>query len=702
MAASSLRNSTWRALALAARRSRTRIASTLSLCAPYLPGHQSWRIAAVATATAIALLVIACAVSYVSAVLFLLLHHVDSRQAELDSIVRYWDLYKGNARLRKEMVGSMLLSALAFGVALPAATIAAFRRSRPLHGAARFATSAEIARAGLLRKASGRPSILVGRHRGRFLSLPGQLSVMLSAPTRSGKGVGVVIPNLLNWPDSVVVLDVKGENYDITAGYRAEHRQAVFAFSPFDEEARSHRWNPLSAVRPSPLHRVGDLLTIGQVFFPTDGSGTSSEAFFNDQARNLFLGLGLYLLETPALPRTVGEMLRQSSGMGRTLKGHFDAVIAERAGTDPALSNECIDALQRLLATSENTLTSIVATFNAPLTIFADTVVDAATSADDFRLQDVRKQRMSIYVRIPPNRLAQARPLLNLFFSQLVSLNTVSLPQRNAALSIQCLLVLDEFAALGRVPVIASATAFLAGYNLRLLTVVQAMSQLDAVYGEKEARTFATNHGLQILFAPREQRDAEEYSAMLGHFSMRATSRGRSRSFGVHGHNTLSTNESEQRRALLLAQEFKEIGAERLVVIAENCKPILGDKIRYHREQIFRERLRAAPEVPALAMDLHLARIQERLRDAPDELAAGEKFDVARMAAHQRAALPEMNDLSPDEADRWLEPFFKATAVKPEPPACGAIEPATDLTASESSQPTSEAAAALDSSVNSP
>ena len=188
---------------------------------------------------------------------------------------------------------------------------------------------AEVDRAGLT-GGDGQPGILIGRHRGRFLSLPGQLSVMLSAPTRSGKGVGVVIPNLLNWPDSVVVLDIKGENFDVTAGYRAAHGQAVYAFSPFDEGARSHRWNPLTAVRSSPLHRVGDLLTIGQVFFPNDGGGTSSEAFFNDQARNLFLGIGLYLLETPALPRTIGEMLRQSSGKGRSLKDHLSGLITQR------------------------------------------------------------------------------------------------------------------------------------------------------------------------------------------------------------------------------------------------------------------------------------------------------------------------------------------------------------------------------------
>ena len=326
------------------------------------------------------------------------------------------------------------------------------------------------------------------------------------------------------------------------------------------------------------------------------------------------MGWGLLLLETPALPRTIGELLRQSSGKGRSLKDHLTALIKQRQDEGNPYSDECVDALQRLLSNSENTLTSIVATLNAPLMIFADAVVDAATSADDFRLEDVRRRRMSIYVRIPPNRLANARPLLNLFFSQLVSLNTQHLPGQDPTLKVQCLLVNDEFAAMGRVGVISSAAAFLAGYNLRLLTVVQAMSQLDAVYGDKEARTFATNHGLQILYAPREQRDADEYSAMLGQFTERATSRSRSRSFSQHGHSSVSRNESEQRRALLLPQEFKELGSERLVVIFENCKPILGEKIRYHRDKVFTSRLLPAPEVPQMDMDLHLARVQQRWR----------------------------------------------------------------------------------------
>jgi type IV secretion system protein VirD4 len=223
---------------------------------------------------------------------------------------------------------------------------------------------------------------------------------------------------------------------------------------------------------------------------------------------------------------------------------------------------------------------------------------------------------------------------------------------------VQCLLVNDEFAAMGRVGIISSAAAFLAGYNLRLLTVVQAMSQLDAVYGEKEARTFATNHGLQILYAPREQRDADEYSAMLGHFTERATSRGRSRSFSGHGHTTVSRNESEQRRALLLPQEFKELGSERLVIVMENCRPILGEKIRYHREKVFKARLLPPPTVPAIDMDLHFAKVQRRWAWAPDEIAPDQGLRLEQLALDM-PDLPDFASAKTDvDAGAMVDQFF--------------------------------------------
>jgi len=618
--------------------------------------------------------VLACAATYLSAALFLLFNKANPAQARLTSIFQYWQLYADDPPLRRKLWAAIGVSAGGLLVILPVALVAASQGRRALHGSARFATAAEVRLAGL--NDTGRPGILVGRHRGKFLSLQGQLSVMLSAPTRSGKGVGVVIPNLLNWPDSVVVLDIKGENYQVTAGYRRACGQPVYAFSPFNDDARSHRWNPLTNVRASRLHRVGDLLSIGQVFFPNDGSGSSSEAFFNDQARNLFLGLGLLLLESPDLPRSVGEMLRQASGKGRPLREHLAGVIAQRHDQKRPLSDDCIDALQRLLSNSDNTMSSIVATLVAPLTIFADAIVDAATSGDDFALEDLRRKRISVYVRIPPHRLASARPLLSLFFSQLVSLNTQHLPEQDPTLRYQCLLVNDEFTAMGRVSVITSSAAFLAGYNLRLLTVVQAMSQLDALYGEKEARTFATNHGLQILFAPREQRDANEYSAMLGNFTEQATSRGRSRSISGQGHTTISRNDSEQRRALLLPQEFKELGSERLVVIMEDCKPILGEKIRYHRDEAFKKRLLPAPEVPRMDMDRHLAQVQQRRRHADAGLAPGKALDIDARAC-DRSKLPDNLDLPPKQLAAPLIEFFGP----PSPDALaagGTLDPTVD------------------------
>ena len=274
------------------------------------------------------------------------------------------------------------------------------------------------------------------------------------------------------------------------------------------------------------------------------------------------------------------------------------------------------------------------------------------------------------------DRLANARPLLNLFFSQLVSLNTQQLPEQDPTLLFQCLLVNDEFTAIGRVGVIAHSAAFLAGYNLRLLTVVQAMSQLDAVYGDKEARTFATNHGLQILLAPREQRDADEYSAMLGNLTERATSRGRSRSFSAHSHSSVSSNESDQRRALLLPQEFKELGSDRLVVILENCKPLLAEKIRYYQEASFKARLLQPPPVARLKMELHMARIQQRWRFSEEELEPGESLDID-VFAYYFTQLSNPLEGTPEQIAARISKFFEDHETSG-PSSGGAIEPVPD------------------------
>jgi type IV secretion system protein VirD4 len=235
----------------------------------------------------------------------------------------------------------------------------------------------------------------------------------------------------------------------------------------------------------------------------------------------------------------------------------------------------------------------VLGSLQEPLHPWLDPVLDAATSADDFRLTDVRRRPMTIYVGIQPNKLAEGRLILNLFFAQLVNANTRELPGANPQLRHQCLLLMDEFTAIGKLDILATASAYMAGYNLRLLPVIQSLSQLDATYGQDTARTLLTNHALQIVFAPREQRDANDYSDMLGYTTVR-------RDQVTRGRET-SRSRIEERRALLLPQELKALGSERQVLLYEGmAHPILCDKIRYHRDRRFSARLLPPVRVPAL------------------------------------------------------------------------------------------------------
>lgn len=527
----------------------------------------------------------------------LLIAFVDIRALPRAELLTGWTAWRSpvSSGLDNDMVYTMGLIAFIVVFCLQAMFIyKLFNQERTLHGAARFANTKEIEKAGLKAKSG----IIVGKYNGNYLLFGGQQFVLLSAPTRSGKGVGIVIPNLLNYADSVVVLDVKQENFNITSGYRAKYGQKIYLFNPFAEDYRSHRYNPLGYVRDGDF-RISDLISIGEVLYPSGGRDT----FFDDQARNLFVGFGLYLCETPTLPRTIGEMLRQSSGKGRPIEEYIQELIDVRALNDPndeepPLTRECVECFQRFINTADNTRTSILATFNAPLGIFANPIVDAATSANDFDLRDVRKKRMSIYIGITPNHLVEAGRLVNLLFSQLININTHELPQDNPALKYQCLLLMDEFTAIGRVGIIAKSVSYMAGYNLRLLTIIQSPSQLEdeipAGYGKQGAKTLMTNHACQILYAPREQEDAELYSKMLGDETVASKSKSRQAGKG-------SVSISDQRRALMLPQEIKEIGQWKEIIIMENTKPILCDKIKYFDDHEFLDRLKdVSPSLKAL------------------------------------------------------------------------------------------------------
>ncbi|WP_201325033.1 type IV secretory system conjugative DNA transfer family protein, partial [Burkholderia sp. E168m23] len=525
--------------------------------------------------------------------------------------------------------------------------------------------------------AKSQPTLVVGRWRGRYLRFAGQQFVLLAAPARSGKGVGIVIPNLLSYSDSVVVLDIKQENFRLTAGFRRAHGQAVYLFNPFAEDGCTHRYNPLSVIADD-MFRVGDILAIGYVLYPAGGH----DEFWKDQARNLLLGLVLLLCDlrearragasgVPDYPITMGEVLRQSSGNGQPVKTYLNRMLIQHR---QYLSRACIDALNRFLANDDKVLASILATFNAPLTIWANPIVDAATSANDFDLRDVRRRKMSVYLGVTPDHLSEAAILMNLMFSQLVNLNTKELAEDNPALKYQCLLLLDEMTAIGKIQIIARAVAYMAGYNLRLLSIVQSDSQLESVYGRADARTIVTNHAMQILFAPREQKDANAYSEMLGTRTERSRTTSRSNGmFGARG--GASESFSDQRRALMLPQEIKELARDKEIILLENTKPILADRICYWRDRAFTSRVMDAPAVPALDLVRFGAQIEQRLRELSDDDVDEQTGELTHVRADylelvhawDPRELPQaLDNVSCEEAAAYVDRHFTLLGVPAE------------------------------------
>lgn len=478
--------------------------------------------------------------------------------------------------------------------------------ARSLHGDARFARRADLARAGLFKDAPH--ALVLGKFGRRLLRLDGQQHVLLCAPTRSGKTVGVAIPNLLSYQGSVVALDIKGELHEKTSGWRRQLGQDIFVFAPFSEQGRTHRFNPLQCISPNPGLRVNQLQSLGAILFPDE---SQKDPFWTNSARSAFLGFATCMFDawddlvrkgmpldpnTSSLFPSLERIYRLSSGDGRELKTYLQSLLQM-----PSLGVEARTAFSNLLSLAEQTLSSIIGSMQEPLHAFLNPVLAAATNASDFNVARLRQDKMTIYVVISPDKLGEARKILNIFFSMVIGQNVKELPAQNGAIHHPCLLLMDEFTAMGKVDVLAASISHTAGYGMRSLPIIQSQSQLDAVYGAEVAQTFKTNHAGSIVFAPREQRDAEDYSRMLGDTTVHK--KNRTRSHGRGSGSSVSWAEVEERRPLLLPQELKALGGDLEIIFCEGVPhPIRCKKIVYYRDVFFKPRLLDRVPVPRLAL----------------------------------------------------------------------------------------------------
>ncbi|WP_175743235.1 type IV secretory system conjugative DNA transfer family protein [Burkholderia ambifaria] len=562
----------------------------------------------------VALTGLAVAGQFAGATLFAKMEKLPDSAIGLWTLRDYWHFY-GDIQGVKRSLQIATAASILVPLVPVAAVIAALvmKPKRDLHGDARFAYSYEIRRYGLLDEANGRtrqkadyrdPTIIVGRYKGKYLTFRGTEFVMVAAKTRSRKGVAIVIPNLLTYSDSVVVLDVKGENFDLTSRFRQSCGQKVFRWAPFDQAGYTHRWNPLFKIAKSPAFvRVGRLQAIAARLYHT---ADARNKFFYEQAADLFMGLALYQMEMTG-DCTFGQVLRLATTPDKKVREHLTELMQHEPQKGVPLSGDCLGALSRVLASPDETMLNIVATFNAGLRLFSNPIVDQATSACDFELDRVRRELMSIYVVMPVRELAVASLLGNLFYTQWIEDNLDVLPGEDPTIKYQCLGVGDEFTALGRIEVLDKGNAFIAGYWIRLLTILQSKAQLEPneLYGPAGARTLITNHAVLVAYAPGNQQDAKELSETLGTFTEKATSKSRN-----HGRNTSTgTNTSDQGRALMFDQELKRMEIHEEIVLGFQ-RPILCEKATYYEDDLFIDRMRSVSPMLA-AIDKRLPTEEE-------------------------------------------------------------------------------------------
>ena len=544
----------------------------------------------------------------------------------------------------------------------------AFLTNKPkgnLHGKARFADERDIKAAGLRARKGliagftgplpsrqyGKPVDRIGRPaedggtvkiapkgnltQKNLLSYGGPEHMLLYAPTRSGKGVGVVVPNLLNWPGSAVILDIKKENWALTAGFRKSGGQEVYLFDPLEPTGKTHHWNPLSTVRRGTEFQIEDLQRLADLFIPVH----SKDPFFDRAAQTAFVGVGGYLAETPTLPFTLGEIFRQLTLTGNVANVFKDR-INERKKDGRPLSWQTEAALTDFISKSENTFESVKSTITANLGLFANPMLDRATSHSDFDFADLRKRRMSIYVGITPNNLGRLGPLLNLFFQSCVDANMQELPETNPSLKHKVLLCMDEFAAVGELPSFKRGIGYFAGYGLTVLTIIQTPAQLSDIYGPDGAAAYMDNAGVEIVFTPKSLKEARNLSDRFGTHAMESKSTSKSKHLIDSKGTTIST--SEQKRALMMPQELLAMDQSEALVIIAGHPPVKANKLRFYAEEVFLERSRIPPpDIPTIvkvASQDELAELKaENQRQREDLAAVREELARVSMLAEFRA-----------------------------------------------------------------
>jgi type IV secretion system protein VirD4 len=457
------------------------------------------------------------------------------------------------------------------------------------YGSARWASEREIEAAGL----RGDAGVFLGRLSGRYLRHDGPEHVMAFAPTRSGKGVGLVVPTLLSWTGSAVVHDIKGENWQLTSAWRSRFSHCLY-FDPTD--IRSARYNPLLEVRKG-VCEVRDVQNIADILVDPEGA-LERRNHWEKTSHALLVGAILHILYAEE-EKTLARVATFLSDPSRSFASTLVAMMRTNhlgTGDHVRVHPVVASAARELLNKSENERSGVLSTAMSFLGLYRDPTVAAVTSGCDWRIADLvtAEQPLSLYLVIPPSDISRTKPLIRLILNQIGRRLTEKLDDRRSTVRRhQLLLMLDEFPALGRLDFFETALAFMAGYGIRAVLIAQSLNQISKAYGENNA--ILDNCHVRVAFATNDERTAKRISDALG----TATEQRAMRNYAGHrlapwlAHVMVSRQETA--RALLTPGEVMQLPPTDELVLVAGLAPIRAKKLRYFEDANFKTRLGSPP-----------------------------------------------------------------------------------------------------------
>jgi type IV secretion system protein VirD4 len=560
--------------------------------------------------------------------------------------------------VRQPLLTSTLIAAVGFAVSLFVVAALNIHRNKQftedtedLHGSARWATEQEVRKSGLVNQRHG---VYIGAWQDEktdsleYLRHAGPEHILAFAPTRSGKGVGLVIPTLLAWEESAVIFDIKGENWDSTAGYRTAAGHVCFRFAPVEEHGA--RFNPLAEVRIGTLREVSDAQNIAEMLCRS-GKESAQDEHWIKSATSLVTGLILHLCYvarrknrfatltdlsnslTPLMsdltrPIDLEETNSQQINIVReyfsqamtTPHADFTSYWNLRDGQKSLVHPVVIEKMQEMLNREDKEFSGVLSTAKTALILYSDPLVQRSIEDSDFTINDLKhfKYPVSLYLVVPPSDIERLKPLLRLIFTVTVNRLTEELEEvRNAKLQQtlkaretfkarpdhRVLLLIDEFPTLGKMPIFQTAFAYIAGYGIKAYLITQDIEQLKDTYGNHES--IISNCHIRIAFAPNKTETAEALSKMAGTATILRAAVSYSGSRTSPLATNVSTNVDHISRPLITVDELMRLPgpikegqgeAQRIVapgamlIFIAGQPPIFGKQLLYFQDPVLQKR----------------------------------------------------------------------------------------------------------------